>query len=159
MRIEPPVSVPMPTSASPKATDTAAPDDEPPGTRACAGSAGLAGVPWCGLMPTPENANSLILVLPSTTAPASRKRCTTGASCSTGASPAHTTPPAIVVSPATSMLSLRVMHTPCNAPRLRPACVSASQYCAVACAASAWSLVNTCCAAGLAAPSRALATR
>ena len=45
MRIEPPVSEPRPMKAAPVATDTAAPDDEPPGMRGTAGSAGLAGVP------------------------------------------------------------------------------------------------------------------
>ncbi|MNN59413.1 hypothetical protein D3C81_1745260 [compost metagenome] len=46
MRIEPPVSLPSAATASPSATDTAAPDDEPPGMRGVPGSlAGLAGVP------------------------------------------------------------------------------------------------------------------
>ena len=45
MRIEPPVSEPSPTNAAPVATDTAAPEDEPPGMRGTAGSHGLAGVP------------------------------------------------------------------------------------------------------------------
>ena len=43
MRIEPPVSEPRPMKAAPVATDTAAPDDEPPGMRGTAASAGLAG--------------------------------------------------------------------------------------------------------------------
>ena len=43
MRTEPPVSVPSAATAMPSATDTAAPDDEPPGTRLR--SAGLPGVP------------------------------------------------------------------------------------------------------------------
>jgi hypothetical protein len=34
MRMEPPVSEPRPTKAAPVATDTAAPEDDPPGTRA-----------------------------------------------------------------------------------------------------------------------------
>ena len=45
MRIEPPVSEPRPTKAAPAATDTAAPDDEPPGMRSTWVSAGLTGVP------------------------------------------------------------------------------------------------------------------
>ena len=45
MRIEPPVSEPMPTSAMPSLTDTAAPDDEPPGIRLFSRSQGLRGVP------------------------------------------------------------------------------------------------------------------
>ena len=43
MRVEPPVSVPMATSHMPSAAATAAPEDEPPGTRVR--SAGLPGVP------------------------------------------------------------------------------------------------------------------
>jgi hypothetical protein len=37
IRIEPPVSEPRPMKAAPVATDTAAPDDEPPGTRGVSG--------------------------------------------------------------------------------------------------------------------------
>jgi len=43
--MEPPVSEPSPATASPSATDTAAPDDEPPGMRAVCVSTGLRGVP------------------------------------------------------------------------------------------------------------------
>ena len=78
MRVEPPVSVPIAISHMPSATATAPPEVEPPGTRAR--SNGLPGVPKCGLAPTPENANSLMLVLATITAPAARSRCTTGAS-------------------------------------------------------------------------------
>ncbi len=49
MRIEPPVSVPKATSASPAATAVAEPLDEPPGTRR--GSSGLTGVPKASLTP------------------------------------------------------------------------------------------------------------
>ena len=49
IRIDPPVSEPYAMSASPVATATADPLDEPPGTRA--GSSGLAGVPNAGLIP------------------------------------------------------------------------------------------------------------
>ena len=49
MRLEPPVSVPRATSASPVATATAEPLDDPPGTRS--GSNGLTGVPYQGLTP------------------------------------------------------------------------------------------------------------
>ncbi len=82
-RTEPPVSVPMPMSHMPSATLTAAPDDEPPGTRAR--SRGLPGVPKCGLAPMPEKANSVMLVLATITAPAARSRRTTAASAVAGA--------------------------------------------------------------------------
>ena len=39
MRIEPPVSEPRPMKAAPVATDTAAPEDEPPGMRGTGGIA------------------------------------------------------------------------------------------------------------------------
>jgi hypothetical protein len=68
MRIEPPVSEPSAAQAAPSATDTAPPEVEPPGMRGAGSSrdvAALAGVPWCGLMPTPEKANSDMLVRPS----------------------------------------------------------------------------------------------
>ena len=45
MRTEPPVSVPRPIAAMPSDTDTAAPEDEPPGMRPVARSQGLFGVP------------------------------------------------------------------------------------------------------------------
>jgi hypothetical protein len=48
---EPPVSEPMAISHIPSAAETTAPDDEPPGTRLR--SAGLPGVPKCGLAPMP----------------------------------------------------------------------------------------------------------
>src|ERR1041385_6536825 len=78
MRHEPPVSVPIAISHIWSAAATAAPEDEPPGTRER--SAGLPGVPQCGFMPTPVKANSLMLVLATITAPAARNRRTTGAS-------------------------------------------------------------------------------
>ena len=42
---EPPVSEPKPTSAAPVATETAAPEDDPPGMRSICVSAGFTGVP------------------------------------------------------------------------------------------------------------------
>ena len=57
MRIEPPVSDPSAAQAAPVATLTAPPDVLPPGTRGVGlmlAVTGFSGVPWCGLMPTPE---------------------------------------------------------------------------------------------------------
>jgi hypothetical protein len=45
MRQEPPVSVPSAPTAMASVTDTAAPDEEPPGIRPAARSNGLRGVP------------------------------------------------------------------------------------------------------------------
>src|SRR6185369_17726651 len=63
MRMEPPVSEPSAAHAAPAATQDAAPELDPPGMRGWFGSieaiGTFAGVPKCGLMPTPENANSV----------------------------------------------------------------------------------------------------
>ena len=56
IRTEPPVSLPNATSASPIATATAEPLDDPPGTRP--GSRGLTGVPNQGLTPVTPSASS-----------------------------------------------------------------------------------------------------
>src|SRR4051812_14906960 len=98
-RIEPPGSGPRPMKEEPLATETAAPEEDPPGTRGVAASQGLAGVPWCGLMPTPENANSVMLVRPTTTPPAARRRATDRASARAGGASASATEPAVVTSP------------------------------------------------------------
>ena len=45
IRTEPPVSVPIAAAAMPSLTETAAPDDEPPGMRPAARSNGFSGVP------------------------------------------------------------------------------------------------------------------
>src|SRR5438270_7590109 len=64
--MDPPVSVPSATSASPDATATADPLEEPPGTSR--GSSGLTGVPYHGLIPDTPKASSCRLVLPTITA-------------------------------------------------------------------------------------------
>ena len=54
IRTEPPVSLPMAAAAMPSVTETAAPEDDPPGMRPRARSHGFLGVPKWGLMPIPE---------------------------------------------------------------------------------------------------------
>ena len=136
MRVEPPVSVPMAISHMPSATATAPPEVEPPGTRVR--SNGLPGVPKCGLAPTPEKANSLMLVLATITAPAARRRFTTGASAAaTKPSSASTREPARVTSPATSYRSLMLTIAPSSGPSGLPAFARASAASAAARAASA----------------------
>ena len=54
IRTEPPVSEPMAAAAMPSATETAAPEDDPPGMRPRGRSHGFFGVPKWGLMPIPE---------------------------------------------------------------------------------------------------------
>src|SRR5262245_21134081 len=74
-RIEPPVSVPGPPRQSPAAIATAVPLDEPPGE--CSSAHGLCVSPNAALVPETPAANSFMLILPSTTTPASSSLRTT----------------------------------------------------------------------------------
>ena len=76
-RTEPPVSEPVPMSASPPATAAADPDDEPPVTRS--GARGFTGCGKCTFWPIIEKASSSVCVLPMKRAPASSSFCTAGA--------------------------------------------------------------------------------
>ncbi len=76
-RPDPAVSVPSAKLASPSATATAEPLDEPP-LRYC-GSKALRQAPCGERVPTSPVANWSRLVLPSAMAPASMSACTTGA--------------------------------------------------------------------------------
>src|SRR5690242_16425365 len=69
-RTETPVSVPIATDASPAATATPEPLDEPPGVRCTPRSHGFHGVPICVLVPNEPIANSTVWVLPRTIMPA-----------------------------------------------------------------------------------------
>src|SRR5262245_10314006 len=77
-RTDPPVSDPKAKGAKPAATDAAEPPLEPPGTRDT--SFGFRVGPNAEFSVDEPIANSSRLVLPMTTAPASRKRVTTVAS-------------------------------------------------------------------------------
>ena len=77
-RMEPPVSVPMPSGASNAATAAEEPPDEPPGTRLR--SHGLRDGPNAEFSVDEPIANSSMFVLPSTTTPAWRSRRVTVAS-------------------------------------------------------------------------------
>src|SRR5215207_4878805 len=123
VRIDPAVSVPMATSASPRATATAEPLDDPPGIRA--GSSGLTGVPKCGLIPVPPKASSCRLVFPITRAPAVRAVATQAASAAAGlARSATSAEPAVVGVPATSIRSLTASRGASAAGPAEPAGVS-----------------------------------
>ena len=76
-RPDPAVSVPSENGTRPRATATALPEEEPPGTRD--GSAALRGTGWGVRTPTRPVANWSRLVLPMGMAPAARSRATTGA--------------------------------------------------------------------------------
>ena len=111
MRTDPPVSVPKATSASPVATATADPDDDPPGSRR--GSRGFTGVPDQWFTPLADQHSSVSPVLPTIRAPPSRADATTAASISAGSAISATTGhPAVVGTPATSMQSFTASRGP-----------------------------------------------
>ena len=111
IRTEPPVSVPRATSASPVATATAEPLDEPPGSRP--GSSGFGGVPSQEFTPLADQHSSVRLVLPTIRAPVRRAAATTGASRSAGpACSAIAWQPAVVGRPSMSMQSLTASRGP-----------------------------------------------
>src|SRR5437867_10416684 len=105
--VEPVVWLPRAAGTTPAATAAAEPLEEPPGVYA-----GL-----CGLrvFPGVRVANSVVTVLPMTTAPAARSSDTTDAS-RDGVRPAWSTEPFSVGISAVSMMSLRPTGTPCSAP-------------------------------------------
>src|SRR5579864_5353177 len=111
IRIDPPVSDPSATSASPAATATAEPLEDPPGIRA--GSSGLIGVPNHWLVPSGSIASSCRFVLPTIRAPAARAPARHAASAVAGAAPRSTArDPAVVGTSATSMRSLTASRGP-----------------------------------------------
>src|SRR6185295_5711255 len=134
MRIEPPPSVPIWSAPIPAAAATAAPPDEPPGVRF--GSHGLRVMPVNGLSVTPFQPNSGVVVLPSRTAPASRRRATDGASSGAG-SAVVVFDPRRVGQPFASTRSLTLVGTPSTGPSGVPFCQRASELRADATAPSA----------------------
>src|SRR5580692_93773 len=111
IRTEPPVSVPSATSASPVATATAEPLDDPPGRRR--GSSGFTGVPDQVFVPTADQHSSVRFALPTMAAPERRAAATTAASRAAGlARSAITGQPTVVGTPSTSMQSFTASRTP-----------------------------------------------
>ena len=108
IRPEPAVSVPSAKETMPRATATAEPDEEPPGT--IAGSKLLRGTGKGVRTPTSPVANWSRLVLPIGMAPAARRRATAVA-----VAPAvrlKSGQAAVVATPARSMLSLMAKGSP-----------------------------------------------
>src|SRR3954470_17184699 len=104
-RIDPAVSVPKATSASPFATATALPDDDPPGIRLR--RSGFFGVPKYSFKPEGATANSVRFVLPTMTTLRRRAPARHGASAFAGAWVVWKKfEPAVVTTPFMSMLSL-----------------------------------------------------
>ena len=114
MRIDPPPSVPMVSGPMPDATATAPPPDEPPGVLET--FHGLRVMPVSGLSVTPFHPNSGVVVFPSSTAPASRRRATAGASSIHGPAGSTVRDPRRVGHPAVSSRSLIDAGTPSRGP-------------------------------------------
>src|SRR6202042_3096267 len=108
-RIDPPVSVPMPSGARNPATAALEPPPEPPGVRVR--SHGLCDGPYAECSVELPIANSSMLVLPSTTMPASRILDTIVASYG-GFQPSRIFEPAVVGTPLVTMTSLSASGTP-----------------------------------------------
>src|SRR5262249_6592268 len=108
-RIGPPPSSAWAMGAIRAATAAPAPLDDPPGVRS--GSHGLREMPRAWLSAKGTVPNSEVVVLPSSTNPASTNRCTTGSDAAAGAllAPAD---PWVVGHPATSRRSLTGSGTP-----------------------------------------------
>src|SRR5712691_349141 len=97
--------------ASPLATATAEPLEDPPGRRR--GSRGFTGVPLHWLMPLADQHSAVSDVLPMIRAPAARAVATTGASAWAGSAISATTgQPAVVGVPSTSMQSFTASRGP-----------------------------------------------
>ena len=119
----------------PAATAAAAPPDDPPGV--LAGFQGLRVMPVSGLSVTPFQPNSGVVVLPSSTASASRSRATTGASSFHGPLGSTVFEPLKVGQPLVSSRSLIETGTPSSAPRGSPFIQRASDSFAAASASGA----------------------
>jgi hypothetical protein len=112
-RIDPPVSVPIDQGAVPAATAAAEPPEEPPGTRS--GSQGFRTGPKPEFSVDEPIANSSWLVLPSTGAPASRRRVTAVAVYG-GRKPSRIREPAELGTPSTQKRSFTATGTPPSGP-------------------------------------------
>ena len=133
MRVEPPVSVPSPLGTMRAAMATAVPPDEPPGMR----------VRSYGFLTGPANELRLVLVmpkasscrfvLPSTIAPASTSRCSTGA-LARGRTLRSAAVPPVVGRSRVLMLSLTTIGSPASAGSAAPPrrIASMRRACAVA---------------------------
>ena len=142
-RIDPPVSVPKAPNTWRAATDAALPPDEPPGVRSR--SHGFRHGPKALFSLDEPMANSSMLSLPSTTAPAAASRSTTVAS-KGGTNPSRMREPQVVSSPLVRKMSFSAMGTPSRRERGSPRTRRASEARASAMARSgatrrkAWSL-------------------
>ena len=136
MRIEQPKSVPCASGSMPVATATAEPPEEPAGLSS--GFQGLRVAPNSSLTVLAPVANSGVLVLASTIAPAALRRRTTSAS-SVGTLSSNSGEPNVVRIPAVTVTSLMPIGRPCSGPSAVP-CITASS--AARAATRAWSAAS-----------------
>ena len=115
--MEPPPSVPICSGPNPAAAAAAAPAEEPPGV--CAGFHGLRVTPCSGQSPGDFQPNSVVVVLPITTAPSAFSPATLGASSAAGAASVRREPRRVGW-PARSIRSFTVAGTPSSRPIGRP---------------------------------------
>ena len=135
MRTDPAPSVPTLSGPHPAATAAAVPPDEPPAVRV--GSQGLRVIPVSAEFVSPLQPNSGVVVLPMSTAPASRRRAVAGASTSHGWSGSTVRLPRRVGHPRVRMRSLIDTGTPSSGPIGSPRDHRASLAVAAAIASSA----------------------
>src|SRR5262245_65517950 len=112
--MEPPPSLPRCSGPMPVAAATAAPALLPPGV--CCRSHGLRVMPVSGLSPMAFQPNSGVVVLPRSTAPASRRRATMGASSFQGWSRGTDFEPRSVGHPSAIITSFTLVGTPSTGP-------------------------------------------
>ncbi len=117
-RIEPPPSVPTANAPKPAATAATAPALLPPGE--CSRFQGLRVIPVSGLSPSPFSPNSVVVVLPSSTAPASRRRTAAGESSFHGPAAEVVREPLRVGQPRASNKSFNDTVTPSSSLRGEP---------------------------------------
>ena len=129
MRTEPAPSVPTASGPIPEATAAAAPPEDPPGVIRV--FHGLYVTPVSVLSVVPLMPNSGVLVLPSSTAPASRNRATTGASTSHACFGSTVREPRNVGQPLVRIRSLIDTGTPSRMSTGAPFCQRASDACAL----------------------------
>ncbi len=123
VRTDPPVSDPMASGAIRCATAAADPDDDPPDT--APGSLTQGGDAVTGFAPRPENASSVMCVLPRQTDPCSVAVTSTAASRS-GTRSRNRADPASVAVPAVSNRSFQATGTPSSGCRRSPALARAA---------------------------------
>ena len=133
-RVEAPASVVSAIPTSPAATDTPPPQLDPPHVTSL--FQGLTVRPVNGEEPIMVWANSVVVLLPMTTAPAARSRATAIVSAAAGAASCINRDPQLVGSPATLRMSFTLIGMPASLPEEASVLSFASSLRAVASALS-----------------------